>query len=299
MKQLHTIQACMICASVALSGCGSQVDRGPVANESVAKEIRLAFNANSEGAGGADAAASTGTGWGTVRGRFVFEGTPPTMPPYKVDKDQATCTHNGVAPPQQTLEVDSTGGIKNIAVFLRDASRVHESAQPQPGTVVFDQKECVFLSHVCGITVGQILDIKNSDNVGHNTNIAGKKNSFNQTIPAGSSVAYPIQKEEATPAPVNCSIHPWMIAYLLPRENGYFAVTAPDGTFEIANVPAGEKIEFQVWHENATGTGGALVVNTPESKSIGWSNKGRFSVTLEPDEVKEIQIKVPASAFKG
>jgi hypothetical protein len=90
-----------------------------------------------------------------------------------------------------------------------------------------------------------------------------------------------------------------MIAYLLPRENGYFAVTAPDGTFEIANVPAGEKIEFQVWHESASGTSGALVVNTPESKSIGWSNKGRFSVTLEPDEVKEIQIKVPASAFKG
>jgi plastocyanin len=301
MNKLHIKLGCLAIAavSIAVSGCGTQVDRGPLANGAIAKEIRLAFSASSEGAGSTEGAETIGTGWATIRGRFVYDGTPPTMPPYKVDKDQATCMHNNVAPPQETLLVDSTGGLKNVAVFLRDASRVHESAQPQPGTVVFDQKECVFLSHVCGMTVGQTLDIRNSDNVGHNTNIAGKKNSFNQTIPAGASVAYTVQKEEATPAPINCSIHPWMIAYLLPRENAYFAITAADGTFEITNVPAGEKIEFQVWHENAARAGGAIVVNTPEAKAINWSNKGRFSVTLEPDEVKEIEIKIPPSAFKG
>ena len=57
-----------------------------------------------------------------------------------------------------------------------------------------------------------------------------------------------------------------MSAYLLPRKNGYFAVTAADGSFEIPNVPAGEKLEFQVWHESAAGAGGGLVVTTPEAK---------------------------------
>jgi hypothetical protein len=288
-------------ALVALSavGCGSQVDLGPVGNLPTALDIRTALGGRGD-SGGAQAAASTGTGWATLRGRFVYDGTAPQMTPYSVTKDQATCAPGGRAPLQETLLVDSgSGGIKNVAVYLRDASRVHESAQPPDSTVEFDQKVCVFLSHVCGVMVGQTLGIKNSDPVGHNTNIAGSKNKFNQTIPAGETIAYKIQREEAIPAPVNCSIHPWMIAYLLPRENGYYSITAADGSFEIANLPAGEKLELQVWHESATGPGGGLVLSSSEAKALGWSNKGRIAITLQPDEVKEIQITVPASAFRG
>lgn len=245
-----------------------------------------------------EAAASTGTGWATVRGRFVYDGTPPQMPPYNVDRDDAVCKPGGRAPLQQTLLVDSaTGGIKNIAVYLRKASRVHESAQPSSEAVEFDQKTCVFLSHVMPVTVGQTIQIMNSDPVGHNTKISGSKNTFNQSIPAHESIAYVPRREEAMPAPVNCSIHPWMSAYLLPRENGYFAVTAADGSFEIANVPAGEELEFQVWHESAATATGGLVVDTPEARQLGWSSKGRFSITLQPDEVKEIDLTVPAAAF--
>jgi hypothetical protein len=290
---------------VVLSGCNADPNLGPVADTRTAMEIRTTFGGSAAGeaaGGGAGAAASpgTGTGWGTIKGRFVFDGTPPKMSPYNVTKDQGTCAPGGKTPLQETLVIDSgSGGIKNIAVYLRDASRVHDSAQPKSGDVVFDQKSCMFLSHVIGATVGQTLDIKNSDDVGHNTNIVGKKNTFNQTIPAGQSIPFKLQKEEAAPAAVTCSIHPWMNAYLLPRANGYFAVTAPDGSFEIKNVPAGEKLEFQVWHEDATGAGGALVITSPEAKALEWSNKGRFSVTLQPDEVKEIKVTVPASAFRG
>lgn len=298
----HAIGAlgCLLAAAALVTaGCGVRVDRGPVANAKMASEIRAAFGSAAE-AGGEGAAASTGTGWATLKGRFIYDGNPPTMPPYDVTKDQATCTINGKPPLQQTLLVDSGNkGIKNIAVYLREASRVHDSAQPSSDAVLYDQKECLFLSHVCALTVGQTLDIKNSDNVGHNTNIAGTKNKFNQTIPAGATIPYKVQKEEAMPAPVNCSIHPWMVGYLLPRENSYFAVTKEDGSFEISNLPAGEKLDIQVWHESAAGSSGALVVTTPEAKELGWSNKGRITITLQPDEVKEIQVTVPPSAFKG
>jgi len=282
-----------------VAGCNRQTDFGPRANLATIETYREAITTAGEG-GEETAAASTGTGWATLRGRFVFDGTAPTMALYNVTKDQATCTIGGKAPLQETLLVDSgTGGIKNVAVYLRDASRIHDSAKANAENFLYDQKECIFLTHVCAVHVGQTLDIKNSDNVGHNTNIAGKKNTFNQTIPAGATIAYKVQKEEATPAPVNCSIHPWMVAYLLPRPDGYFAITAADGSFEIANLPAGEKLDIQVWHESATGPGGALLVTTPEAKSLGWTNKGRITITLQPDEVKEIEVKVPASAFKG
>jgi hypothetical protein len=294
------LTALAMLSAIALSGCGPQADFGPVANAKTGGEIRAVLVSNEAAAGGGGAAASTGTGWATLKGRFVFEGTAPTMAPYAVNKDMATCAPGGKAPLQETLLVDSgSGGIKNIAIYLRDAARVHDSAKPAADSVLFDQKVCVFLTHVCAMKVGQTLDIKNSDDVGHNTNIAGKKNTFNQTIPAGSTIPYKVQKEEATPAPVNCSIHPWMVSYLLPRENGYFAVTKEDGSFEIANLPAGEEIDIQVWHESAAGPGGALVVTSPEAKSLGWTNKGRISITLQADEVKEVEVKVPASAFKG
>jgi plastocyanin len=285
-------------AAATLTGCGSRVELGPVANARTASEIRTALGGSSE-SGGSEAAVSTGTGWATLRGRFVYGATPPQMAPYNVTKEQAICSPGGRAPLQETLLVDSgTGGIQNVAVYLRDATRVHESVEPGDRSAVFDQKACVFLTHVLAVTVGQTVEIKNSDDTGHNTNVSGK-NKMNPTVPAHGSIPFVPQKEEALPAKVTCSIHPWMVAYLLPRENGYYAVTGQDGSFEIANLPAGEELEIQVWHESGTGPGSALVVNTPEAKALGWSNKGRFTVTLQPDEVKEVQITVPASAFSG
>ncbi|RIK85230.1 MAG: hypothetical protein DCC67_04215 [Planctomycetota bacterium] len=265
----------------------------------VAAKIRTALVGDAEAAG-ADEQAATGTGWATLRGRFVYEGQPPQMPPYQVNKDAATCAPGGAAPPQEYLLVDSaTQGIANIAVYPRKASRVHESAAtPAAEPVVFDQKQCVFLTHVAPVVVGQSLDIRNSDDVGHNTNIAGQ-NSFNQTIPSGGATALEIKKEEAAPVSVRCSIHPWMLAYLLPRKNGYVAVTKPDGSFELANLPAGEELEIQVWHEYAAGGKGALYVDSDAARQLQWDNKGRFKVTLEPDETRDLEIVVPASAFGG
>src|SRR4051812_46666721 len=183
-------------AAMLLAGCNQRVDLGPVADVTSAKAIREAF-ASKAAAGGEKAAAKpTGTGWATLRGQFVYDGTAPEMPPYSVTKEAEVCAPGGKAPLQETLVVDSgTKGIKNVVLFLRDASRVHESAAAKKDPVVFDQKECKFLSHVAGVTVGETVAIKNSDPppVGHNTNIVGT--GFNPTVPAGGSVLYPVQKE--------------------------------------------------------------------------------------------------------
>ena len=68
---------------------------------------------------------------------------------------------------------------------------------------------------------------------------------------------------------------------------------------EIANLPAGEEVEIQVWHEHATGGKGALFVESDAAKELKWSDKGRFKIKLEPDEVRELNITVPSSAFGG
>lgn len=292
-----SLGVCLALALLAGGGCDWRTEIGPVANASSVRTMREALAGGQEAAAEAEAKPQ-GTGWATLKGRFTYDGDPPTMPPYNVNKDMATCAPGGQAPKQDWLVVGSDGGLANVAIFLRKASRVHESAEPPSEPAVFDQEDCVFLSHVFPIVVGQPMLIKNSDPVGHNTSISGN-NTFNQIIAANESTQIDIQREEALPVSVTCSIHPWMKAYLLSRDNAYVAVTKPDGTFEIPNLPAGEELEFQVWHESAAGSNQALVVDTPETQELDWSKKGRFTITLEENETRELNVAAPSSAFTG
>ncbi len=67
--------------------------------------------------------------------------------------------------------------------------------------------------------------------------------------------------------------HPWPTAYLGVFDHPYFAVTAPNGTFTIEGVPAGQ-YRLKVWHERTkiadraieVGPGGATVNVTLEAK---------------------------------
>ncbi len=278
-------------------GCQARSESGVVADATSVTTIREALLG--EGGGAAAADKPQGTGWATLKGTFTFEGDPPEMPAYDaMSKDPATCAPGGKAPPQEWLVVDGASrGIANIAIFARDVSRVNDSAQPGEEPLVFDQEHCVFLTHVMAVPVGTPINIKNSDPVAHNTNIEGK---FNQLIPAGEGVvSWKAQREEATPITVRCNLHPWMIAYILPRPNRYYAVTGKDGTFEIPNLPAGEEVEIQIWHESGAGSNGALVVESDAAKELKWDRKGRITVELKENEVREINIVIPASAFRS
>ncbi len=308
MLQKQTLQLILLVAALPLAilsmatGCQRGVELGPIASAASAGKIRQAFSTGEASSAGKEVA-STSTGWATLKGRFVFDGTPPVMQPYNANKDLGTCTDNGTAALQETVLVDAKSkGLANVVIYVYKAPRVHESAEsPESAeskgdSIDFDQKKCVFLTHVFPLTLGQTIAIKNSDAIGHNTNIDGK-NGFNQTIPAGATVEFKPQKEESYPVSVVCSIHPWMKAYFIPRKNAYIAVTKADGSFEIPNVPAGEDLVFQVWHENSGGRPGPLVLKTAEAKGMKWDRKGRFKMRLSEGESKELEVVVPASAL--
>jgi hypothetical protein len=287
---------------LAVAGCQRNLPPTPRVDAAVAVRLRETLLAASQSSGeeAAGEQQATGEGWSTLRGRFLLAGEAPSRPRLVVTRDTEVCSPGGREVLSEALLVDSaTRGIANVVVFARDVRRVHESARPDDSQVVFDQRECVFLSHVLGVKVGQTLDIKNSDPIGHNTNIQTQKGApFNQIIASGGSIAFQPTAPEAMPVSVVCNIHPWMQAYLLPRADGYFAVTATDGSFELAHLPAGESVELQVWHESAVGAGGSLAVDTAEARELGWSKRGRFQVKLEPDQPLDITVEVPPSAFR-
>lgn len=287
-----------------VTGCTPQGTAGPVVSADRVNEIRAALRktASSDGEA-ADQPGAGGTGWATLQGEFLFDQTASPRPrqPLQITKDVAVCAPGGKTVLDRVMLVDSeTRGIANVAIYLRRARRVHEAAQPQAESVLFDQEQCIFETHVMGMVVGQTIQIKNSDPIGHNTNISTSAGAgFNQTIAAGQSTDYQPAREESLPAQVLCNIHPWMVAYILPRANPYFAITQSDGSFRIENLPAGEELEFQVWHERAAGPGHTLVLETDQAKALQWSRKGRFKVTLQPDETRPLSLEVPEDAFQG
>jgi hypothetical protein len=276
---------------IAASGCGgSRVDAAR-ADTSAAASLRETLSTVSAG-GAAAETGPAGTGWATLKGVFALDGVPPPAKQLVVDKDTEVCSKDGMKLFDRSLVVDgSNKGLANVVIFVRKSSRVKN---PVPSDqLLFDQKNCEFIAPVFAARVGQPVDVRNSDPVGHNTNISGS--SFNQLIPAGQGTIYTPNKETGMPVMVTCNIHPWMKAYAIFRDDGYVAVTASDGSFTIPDLPAGEPLEFQVWHERATGPNGALALEVPELK---WSDKGRFKVTLDGDEVRDLgTLVVPASAL--
>jgi len=272
-------------------GCGPGRVAGPVPDMAAAAKLREVLSAGEVADSGGQAAAATGTGWATLKGRFVFAGEPGSPKQLVVDKDMAVCSKDGLKLYDQSLRVDaSSKGLADVVLFVRKSSRVKNPVPTTP--VVFDQKNCEFLSPVFAARVGQPVDVRNSDPIGHNTNVSGT--SFNQLIPATEGTIYTPNAETGMPVSVTCNIHPWMKAYAVFRKDGYVAVSASDGSFTIPDLPAGEPLEFQVWHARAAG---GLKLERPELK---WSPKGRFQITLQPDEVKDLgTLEVPAAALGG
>ena len=129
MNRLRILTAVSIGSLLlAASGCGSGSDLGQVANAAKVAEIRAALGGD-VATGDSAAPASTGVGWASLRGRFVLDGSPPQLKPKTgVNKDTAVCAPGGNAPVDPTLVVASDGGIANVAIYLRRASRVHETA---------------------------------------------------------------------------------------------------------------------------------------------------------------------------
>ena len=215
--------------------------------------------------------------WATIKGKFVFGGAPPASAELKADKDVEVCGKHKLL--SEELVVGDDKGIANVVVFVRDKDvKVNPDAAKAAAAakVELDNKSCRFEPHVAFVQVGQDLVVKNSDTVGHNSNIATVKNPpSNNLIPAGGEVTAKFASDEAVPAQVTCNIHPWMKGWLVVRPNPYGAVSKADGTFEIKDVPVGE-VELQFWHEKAGYLGEMTIGGKAEKAS-----KGRKKVKVE------------------
>jgi len=192
------------------------------------------------------------SGYGNLSGQILVSGTVPAPAKSEVNKDQAVCLADGNVIFDQSLIVGPNNELQGAFVMLllkpREVIEIHPDLQAPPAEkAVLDNNKCVFVPPTLGVRVGQTVILKNSDAAGHNCNVASFNNAINLNIPPNSEVEHKFSKNDKVPSVVKCDIHPWMVAYMLIKEDPYFAVTDAEGKFSIEKIPAG-KWSFQFWH---------------------------------------------------
>ena len=198
--------------------------------------------------------------YGTITGQVVVTGNvPEPVLLHKKDadiKDKAVCAATDTFSDEVVIDKASKG-LANVFIYLAKAPKnIHPDAKkPEPATVIFDQKGCMFLPHAMVVLGGQTVEVVSSDAVAHNTHTYPLKNqpinvliAPNTPVGKGEKVNY--KTGESLPIKVTCDFHPWMSAYWMVVDHPYAAVTDKEGKFTIANLPAGDH-EFRVWHERA------------------------------------------------
>jgi plastocyanin len=173
---------------------------------------------------------------GTITGVVSLKGLPAVMKPLDMTADP------GCPPGPQPAEVEVVKGGKlaNVFVYVKEGLPQGNFAVPTE-PVVLDQKRCRYIPHMLGIMAGQPLKITNTDTADHNIHDMPSNNPpFNESqMPTDQPVTKKFSNTEMM-IPVQCNQHPWMRAYINVMSHPYFAVSGPDGSFEIRNLPPGE-----------------------------------------------------------
>lgn len=209
-------------------------------------------------------AGAAGLGFGStasaqVTGKVTLEGK--AAEPAVIDMSGvAACAeqHKGQTVTEQTVIVDKAGGVKNVVVSitLPDDSKAPE-VKHEPA--VLDQKGCMYEPHVVALQKGEKLMVQNSDPFLHNVHSQSENAPFNFAQPMVGKKAAPALKDPEY-FHVKCDVHPWMSAWVAVLDNGYFAVTKEDGSFELPKgLPDGD-YKVTAWHEKFDKQEGTVTV---------------------------------------
>lgn len=204
---------------------------------------------------------------GIVSGQVILDGTAPPARILKIDEDVEAC---GGDRPSKELLVNKKGGIKNVVLSIEDIQSGKK--WDFPNEFVYDQKKCAFVPHVLVIKPKVQGLVLNSDKVGHNFHTVSKGiYNINKKIKADGKMK--VKKNKIRKAGViraKCDIHSWMKGWWFVAKTPYTVRTDEDGTFSIANIPAGT-YKLKVWHEKLGESEQSVVVKAGITTKINIS----------------------------
>jgi plastocyanin len=164
--------------------------------------------------------------------------------------------------------------------------------KPKPTTTVVVMKGKAFTPRVVAIPVGGTVQFPNEDPIFHNAFSVSGDNRFDMELykrPKVGSFTF----QHPGIVKVYCNIHPQMSAVIVVRDNPLFAKAAPDGRFNIENVPAG-KYSVRAWNERAGEVAQDLTVSETGTAAVRFAldaasyktvpHKNKFGKDYSTDE---------------
>ena len=218
-----------------------------------------------------------------ITGKITLKGTPPAEKELPLDPSCGQL-HAGKAKPTTHLyNVDKSGNLADVFVYIKSGLTSKPAPSSQP--VVLDQVGCEYTPYVFGLQIGKKLAVKTSDPMMHNVHVMpepkyGNKESNRAQMPNTPNMEYVFDKPEVF-LRFKCDVHIWMFAYAGLVDHPYFAVSGPDGTFKIANVPPGKYVIEAVHRKAHTTADGAKGI-TQEIMVGADGAKADFTVEVPP-----------------
>ncbi len=189
---------------------------------------------------------------GSLSGQVVFEGKPRPSRPVSMSGD-AYCKSCYTSPVMDERFVYGKGAgdrypLANIFVYVKSGLPAGPHVAPAAAVTV-TRKGCTMKPHVVGIRVGQELRFQNDDKVDLELHVlARKSDAFSARVaPGAQSPAYVFRAPEVM-AKVKCDAHSWESVFVGVVDHPFFAVTGPDGRFDIKGLPDGD-YRVESWQE--------------------------------------------------
>jgi len=171
----------------------------------------------------------------TVVGVVKLDGAAPKAAKIDMSQDPA-CKGANVA--ENVVVAD--GHLANVFVYVKEGLGGRTFDVPKEA-IKLDQSGCRYHPHVMGVVAGQTISIINSDPTTHNIHPTPKDNrEWNESQPPKAAALEKSFAREEIMLPVKCNQHPWMRMFVNVSKSPFFAVTGPDGKFEIKGLPPGD-----------------------------------------------------------
>ncbi len=207
-------------------------------------------------------------GASTVTGTIKFEGTAPTARVIQMTSDPLCMPEGGST--SEVILVGPANGLQNVFVYVKEGLGDRTFSAPTT-PVVLEQKGCKYFPHVFGVQVGQQVQIINSDPTLHNVHAVPKANAeFNFGQPAKVPASTRSFEKPEVMVPFRCDVHGWMSAYGGVVPHPFFAVSKPDGSFEIKGLPSGT-YTIEAWHEQLGVKTQSVTVDGTSSATVGFA----------------------------
>jgi plastocyanin len=183
--------------------------------------------------------------------------SPPEPPP------PATGTvHGRVEPADAAL---SAGDVPQVVVYLEPLEPGwHEPSQPVQVTLPHGERAS--WPALLTVAAGDSVEFRGGEELHHRIFSYSDANTFEFEL-GGPDDAELVELRHAGLVRFYCSLHPWENGVILVVPSHHFATSAPDGSYEIRNVPRG-RYRLHAWSEAPAGVARVVVVTGGEATPV-------------------------------